>query len=118
MLPKKYRLTNEVDFKKVYDRRNSVFLPNVSLRYLQKRGADVSRFGFVVSSKIFKNSVDRNLLKRRMRAIVGKRMNKIRTGYDIIISARPAIRDKKYTEIEENIERLFIKARLYAGKSN
>ncbi|MFA6525122.1 MAG: ribonuclease P protein component [Patescibacteria group bacterium] len=118
MLPKKYRLTNEADFKKVYEKRNSVFLPTLSLRYLLKGKSENSRFGFVISSKIYKKSVDRNLLKRRMRAIIKKQIENILPGYDFIISARPGVKNKKFTEIEKEIERLFRKSRLYAEKKD
>ena len=118
MLPKEYRLTNEVDFKKVYGKRNSAFLPSLSLRYLQKRKGENSRFGFVISTKIYKKSVDRNLLKRRMRAIISKNIENIQSGYDYILSARPGVKGKKYTEIEGDIVKLFRKTRLYAENSD
>lgn len=112
MLPKKYRLTNEADFKKVYAKRSSIFFPFLSLRYLKKTDSKASRFGFVVSSKVFKKSVDRNLLKRRMRAIIAKKLDMIKPGYDIILSARPSVKGKKFLEIENEIDKLLKKAKL------
>lgn len=116
MLPKEHRLTNEGDFKKVYEKKNSVFLPTLSLRYLQREKKEVSRFGFVVSGKIYKKSVERNLLKRRFRAIIKKQFPYIPSGYDYIISARPGIKNKSYQEIEKEMEKLFKKTHLYDKK--
>ena len=116
MLPKEYRLTNEVDFKKVYGKKNSIFLPSLSLRYLQREKREKSRFGFVISGKIYKNSVDTNLLKRRMRAIIKKNLPHILPGFDYIISARSGIKNKSYQEIEKEMEKLFKKAQLYVGE--
>ncbi|MFA6392074.1 MAG: ribonuclease P protein component [Patescibacteria group bacterium] len=118
MLPKQYRLTNEGDYKKIYEKRKSIFLPSLSLRYLQKKEKVNSRFGFVISKKIYKNSVDRNLLKRRMRAIIKKQLPNIFSGYDFIISARPGVKNKSFKEIEADIEKLFRKSRLYAEKKD
>ncbi|MBU0613649.1 ribonuclease P protein component [Patescibacteria group bacterium] len=116
MLPKKHRLTKEGDFKRVYEKRNSVFLPSLSLRYLRKDKKEESRFGFVVSGKIYKKSVERNLLKRRMRVIIKKQLPQILSGYDYIVSARPGIKNKSYQEIEKEIEKLFEKPHLYAKR--
>ena len=116
MLPKNYRLTNEGDFKRVYEEKRSIFLPSLSLRYLAKEKNEGSRFGFVVSAKVYKKSTERNLLKRRMRAIVKKNLPDISPGYDYIISARPKIKNKTFKEIEEEIKKLFEKSHLYIKK--
>lgn len=112
MLPKKYRLTKNKDFRAVYENGNSVFLPALVMRYEKKRKSNL-RFGFVVSSKIAKKNVPRNRIKRQLRSIVHQKIDKISPGFDCIIIARPGIKKHSYQQIERDVESLFKKSKIY-----
>jgi len=112
MLPKKHRLTKNKDFQELYKKGASVFLPPLALRYKKIGKNKNSRFGFVVSNKIYKKSTARNLLKRRLRAMVNNKLKQILPGFDCVITTRAKIRGKNYQQIEEDLERLFTRAKI------
>lgn len=72
-----------------------------------KNNLDDNRFGIVVSKKISKKAVNRNKIKRRLKEII--RQINIKSGFDIVIVAKPEILDKKYQEIKDELEELLKK---------
>jgi ribonuclease P protein component len=70
-----------------------------------------SRFGFVVSRHLG-NSVQRNLIKRRLREAVRRRQEAIETGWDLVLIARHPIRDATYQEIERALADALRRCRL------
>ena len=83
-------------------------------RYLRikyaKNQEKFSRFGFVVSIKLAKKAVARNLVKRRLRAAVCFLLPKIKPERDIVIWPRaPLLEDNKYRTVVENLELLLSK---------
>ena len=88
MLPKQFRLRDRRDFKRVYQRGQTVALPTLAL-YWRKTGGPGPRIGFSVSKKLG-GAVQRNRLKRRFRAIARQLLPHCPTGYDMIFVIRPA----------------------------
>lgn len=110
MLPKPYRLTKEKDFSVVYKRGGSVFTPTLVLRYMKRKGIEKNEqscFGFVVSGKTAKKANVRNKIKRRLRAIIEKKLNEIPAGYNFVLIARSGIVKKDYQSIRNDVESLF-----------
>jgi len=72
------------------------------------------RVGFVVSTKINKNAVKRNRVKRQMREVVRLLLKegKIKIGFHIAIIAKTEMLEKEYYEIEKSIVELLRRARL------
>ena len=66
----------------------------------------VNRLGLSVSKKIG-SAVERNRAKRIIRAAYDPIKPNLKTGYLIVISAREAIRGKKSTDVEQELERAF-----------
>jgi ribonuclease P protein component len=114
MLPAQYRLRKDQEIGKVFKKGRSVYSQFLGLRILPNNLKN-SRFCFVVSNKISKKSSKRNLLKRRLRAIIHSNLAKIKGNYDIIILVKPdkAVLEKKYLELTENLLNLLKKARLF-----
>ena len=77
--------------------------PALLLKY-KKNNYSVSRFGFVVSTKISKKATERNLIKRRLRAIVQKERANIVPGYDIVMLTRPPIRSLSFSALQELVD--------------
>jgi len=114
MLQKKYRLRTFKDFKRVFAcggfvRNNA---NNIIAAKINKNDLLFSRFAFIVSNKISKSAVKRNKIKRQMREVVRAKISLIRNGYDIVFIANPQIVKKKYSDINEAVEKLLIKSKL------
>lgn len=64
---------------------------------------DISRFGFVISKKIDKKAVGRNMLKRKLSSCIEEIFDRIETGKDFVLypnmSAVNAPREKILEEI-------------------
>lgn len=113
MLPLKYRLRKDEEIRAVLKKGRVFYGQFLSLRFLVNKLGN-NRYCFVVSNKISKKSAYRNLLKRRLRAVINKNLAKIKGNYDIVVMVKPdkAVLAKKYSEIEENLLNLIKKSRL------
>lgn len=112
MLKKIYRLTKDKEFDNVFKHGQAGFDKIVGIKAVRNQ-TDKSRFGIVVSAKISKKAVERNKIKRQIREIIRARLDKIKSGYDIMIISLPDILGKNYQEIEESISRNFKRLGLY-----
>lgn len=108
---KKYRLRKRRDFNYTYKRGKSLANSCLVLVY-RKNNLEVSRFGFSINKK-FGKAVQRNKIKRRLREICRLRLDKIKTGYDLIFIARVGARDASYGKLEKQVENLLKRAGLF-----
>ena len=104
MYKRQYRLTKKNDFANVYKNGRASFDALLGFKAADNN-LKQSRFGVVVSKKISKRAVERNLIKRRIRAAIKAKLKEVRPGYDCVIKALPAIIDKKYAEVEKSLSR-------------
>ncbi|MDP3998359.1 MAG: ribonuclease P protein component [bacterium] len=87
----------------------------VSLEPKSSQGVNqqsVSKFGFIVSSRISKKAVIRNRVKRLLGEAVRQFLPKIKSGFGIIILTKPDIVGRDLKKIYEELEGLFQKASL------
>lgn len=112
MLSKQYRLQKDKDFKLVF-KEGKTFSSKFLFLKLRKNNLKDSRFGFILSKKISKKSTVRNKIKRRLREFIRKELDKIRTGFDVIIVPKPEIISKNCQDIDLEFEKLLEKAVLY-----
>ncbi|MBO5897848.1 MAG: ribonuclease P protein component [Clostridia bacterium] len=68
----------------------------------------VNRLGLSVSKKIG-SAVVRNRAKRVIRAAYDPIRDELRTGFLVVISAREAIRGKKATDVQKDLQKAFSK---------
>lgn len=113
MLPKVNRLTKRKDFDNILKNGQTYFSPSFIFK-LQKNNLTVNRFGFIISKKISKKAVLRNLLKRRLREIIRQQLVKLKPGYDIIIiiKKKTEVLSKNYQQLLGEIFNLLKKAKL------
>jgi ribonuclease P protein component len=111
MLFKPNRLKNKKDFERVLNQPKGYKQKFLFLKF-DRNDLEVTRFGFIVSSKTCPKAVDRNKVKRRLREIIRKRLSEIKKGIDVVIIACPPIKDKTFQEIEQNLIQLLQKAKL------
>lgn len=100
MLKKQYRITE----KKVYDRTYRGG-KRISGRYLivfiRENELPASRFGFVTSKKTGK-AVTRNLVKRRLRALVQNELPRMKGNNDVVIVARYNIKEAGFSALKKD----------------
>lgn len=91
MLAKKYRLSGAEDFKRVQDLGEVFQSGNFGIAYLKREDEGPSRFGFVVSTKIAKDAVDRNTIRRHVSETVRLMVPYIKDGLDVVFLAKTSI---------------------------
>jgi len=111
MLPKKHRLTQDKDFKRIFKKGKFFIVKFINIRIVENN-LDVSRFGFIISKKNFKKAVDRNKIKRRLRDTIHSRLEKIKPGFDVVVMIRKEIGNKSFKEIDEVMEEILNKAKI------
>jgi len=104
MLPRTNRLLRNQDFRRVYERGRSFSTPHLLVKALRRGDNTLTRIGIVVGTKVSKRAVERNNVRRRIRELLrGSKLVKTR-GFDIIISARPSIKNRTFSEISSECE--------------
>ena len=100
----------------MFGRGKSVKEGNLTLK-AAKNQLDSVRFCFVVSKRVSKTAVGRNLIKRRMREISKAALPYLKPGYDLIFIVAPGFGKLDYRGIAEIMEKTFLRAGLMtAGK--
>ena len=107
MLPRQSRLTREQDFARVYRKGRRLSSAYLSVFVLPTK-AEFSRFGFVVGKKQAAKIVDRNRVKRVLRA-ASRAYAKAIPSVEIIIQAKSGIARQKPHRIREEFRFLMEK---------
>ena len=76
---------------------------------IKKNPEAITRVGYSVSKKIG-SAVTRNLVKRRLKNIIGE--FKLKDGWDIVIVARESIKNSSYNDLSEDLQRVCNKLEL------
>lgn len=105
MLKKENRLKHTKDIENVFKNGKTIAGKLIFLKIF-KNDLDISRFAFIVSTKISKKAVIRNKIKRQLREIVRTNLSNIKSGLDIVVVTKPNIIDKNYQEIKNDSENL------------
>jgi ribonuclease P protein component len=112
MLKKSNRIGRNKEFDRAFKLGQSFYDKILGLKAVDN-GLSVSRLGILVSTKVSKKAVDRNRIKRQIRAIVREEWSKLKGGKDLVIIVFPQILDKKFEEIKEYILKGFKRLGLY-----
>ncbi len=108
-MPKKYRLTGE-ELKRLSGAgpmkrlHGSLF----SLSYAPIEG-NCAKIATVVSKKVARSAVDRNMIKRRSRAALGKVVPTASLPYALVFHAKKGAGEASFVRIREDIESLVAK---------
>lgn len=103
MLAKKYKLTGAIDFARVQE-SGKVFQSNsFGIGYFDRNDKEPSRFGFIVSTKIAKEAVDRNRCKRAMSEAVRIESIHLVAGYDVVFLAKQSITKVPTSDIMKEV---------------
>jgi ribonuclease P protein component len=113
MLSQRNRLTKNKDFDLVFKKGRSYYQPLFGIKILQKNNNRFNRFGILLSTKVSKKAVERNLYKRRIKAILNLEKPKLKVGYDCVIVVFPVILGKSFQDIQTGIRGSFVKLNFY-----
>jgi ribonuclease P protein component len=111
------RLRASADFAAVRSQGRTLHFPTLMLGW---RANDLThnQYGFVVGKRVG-NAVTRNLVKRRLRAIIQQMQSEIATGYAVVITAKPAAARRTFVELQGDVRQALKRAKLWsAGKQN
>jgi ribonuclease P protein component len=71
-----------------------------------------NRYGFIVGKQLGK-AVTRNLIRRRLRAVVRALDPRLKQGYDVVLIARAGLAEQPFAVLERTVIELFRRAELF-----
>lgn len=111
MLARINRLSKTNDIVRVF-KRGRFFKDSFLILKFFKNQLPVSRFAFVVSTKISKKASERNKIKRRLREAIRVNLKDIKPGFDAVLRPDTAIMKEKYGRIKEIVLKLLEKSKI------
>jgi len=111
MLKKVNRILKKKEFDNVFQNGKSAYFKILGIKAV-KNGKPESRFGVIISTKVSKKATNRNRIKRQIREIIRKNLDKIEKGYDFIIIVLPQIKEADFTLIKEILISTMLRLRL------
>lgn len=104
MLASVNRLTGAKNYERVKKEGKLYQRKLFGISVLKRKDKEPSRFGFVVSTKISKEAVQRNRIKRAMREAVRYSLTYSRKGFDIVFLAKKITAKKSTDEIMREVK--------------
>lgn len=104
MLAKKHRLSGSKDYERVQSSGLMFQSECFGMAYFDRKDNEPSRFGFVVSTKISKDAVDRNRFKRTMSEAVRMCSTQAKNGYDVVFLAKTTISRKPTSGVMKEVQ--------------
>jgi len=116
MLPRARRVSKTI-FPLILRRGAVRHSPVLSLRFLVGTSAPFkAKFSVIVSNKVSKSAVERNLWKRRSRAAICKFENQVKDNYYCLLYLKPEIKTLSFGQLSEKIKDIFYQAKLFVLK--
>lgn len=109
---KEHILKKNYDFQRIIS-NNRPYKSNGFIIYVEKNNDESYKFGFSVGKKIGK-AVIRNKIKRQLRHIISKKDYK--KGFNCIIIVSSVILNKTYSQISEELYKIFNDLNLIKGE--
>src|ERR1051326_3854618 len=100
--PRSSRLLKHADFQTVYKQGRKHFSSNMVAFYHQSGRSGGPRVGFTVG-KVLGGAVERNRIRRRMRAAVGRHLDELATPLDLVLHPRKSVLTMKFAQLEGEI---------------
>ena len=109
MLPTNRRVKKEL-FPEIMKKGLFLSSQSLSLKALNRKDNKPSLFSFVVPAKIVKTSAKRHLIKRKMTAVVEKKLKEVKNGFSVLFFLIKGT--ITYEELEEEILSLLLKSKV------
>lgn len=94
------------DFQSVYKNGKKRFSGNVTLFFRERDDTAGPRVGFTVG-KVLGGAVERNRIRRRMRAVVRERLPQISGPLDVVLHPRKSVLTLEFARLDAEIQQLF-----------
>ncbi len=106
-----YRLRKHADYQLVYKRGRKQFAKNIGYFYAvrpadRRSDTDGARVGLTVPKALGK-AVDRNRIKRRMRAVVRKNLGLLSAPLDVVLHPRRVVMTMEFAALEREVGVIF-----------
>ncbi len=102
MIARDLRLRRASDFAKVYKYGRSFGTKDLFIKAI-KTNYDLSHTAIVVSKKVSKKAVVRNKIKRKGIELLRKRWDRLKPGYNIVVTVKKDISGATEAEFEKQI---------------
>ena len=112
MLAKRLRLAKEKDFKRIFKQGESSYAKIFGIKVLANE-LKINRYGIVISASVSKKAVERNKLKRQLKAVIKEFDEKIIHGFDLVIIVAPAALNQKYEFIKRELQKILFILKLF-----
>ncbi|MBI2003601.1 MAG: ribonuclease P protein component [Parcubacteria group bacterium] len=107
-LPRKSRLSSSSEIKKILKDGLGLNLELFQVKFLPV-SAGPSRFAIIVSSRVSKKASVRNRIKRKLSETIRLNISKFRSGFLIVIVAKPKLASKELSGSEQELVNNLIK---------
>jgi ribonuclease P protein component len=104
--PKSLRLLKHADFQAVYEQGRKHFSGNIAGFFRVRDDQSGPRVGFAVGRRLG-GAVDRNRIRRRLRAAVPPKLGSLGGPVDVVLHPRKSVLTMEFSRLENEIERLF-----------
>lgn len=98
MLASANRVVKPSDFRAIVRRGRRTSTGSTLIYRVERDPSDPARFGFIVA-KTVGNAVERNLIRRRMRAVCRSIVDRGGSGSDVVVRALPGSAQKDWTSL-------------------
>lgn len=112
MLARDHTLKGSRNFEEIEKKGRVYQSESFGVAYLKKEAKENSRFGFVVSSKVSPDAVNRNRVKRALSEAVRQSLNEIKGGHSIVFLVRQAATRRSTAELMQEVRSSLSKAGL------
>src|SRR5258707_2213966 len=104
--PRDARLLKHADFQAVYRQGRKHFSGNMIAFYRETGDSSGPRVGFTVG-KVLGGAVERNRIRRRMRAAVRRHLTELAQPLDLVLHPRKSVLTLKFAQLDAEIEQVF-----------
>lgn len=105
--PKGSRLLKHGDFQAVYQGGRKQFSGNLALFFRDRNDQAGPRVGFAVG-KLLGGAVERNRIRRRVRAAVQRSLGELSRPVDVVLHPRKSVLDIEFGRLDQEIKQLFV----------
>lgn len=116
-MKRRYRLTRSTDFQQVRRNGKSYAHPLLVLAVFVRSDATAlapCRFG-ISARRSLGTAVQRNRVRRRLRAALHSRLPAVRNGCDVVLIARKPLMEAGFTELQAALDQLLRRANLLSA---